>query len=193
MVVPVPPPSHHRSRHRHHPPGPATAITHRSPTSHHRTPCPTGTAGPLRHMALPHAYTALLPTGDPPVASRTWQWLYHDANTASRGRARRSPISHASPACPTSYGRRARTSPQTRGRTQRYISLAACRPCRLYISLAAGHLCPWLYRNATTLSRRWDRRPPPARGCTAMPPHFLVGGPAGRLMHVAVPQCHHSL
>ena len=26
-----------------------------------------------------------------------------------------------------------------------------------------------------------------------MPLLFLVGGPAGRLMHVAVPQCHHSL
>ena len=52
--------------------------------------------------------------------------------------------------------------------------------------------CRWLYRNATTLSRRWARRPPLVRGCTAMPPLFLVGGPAGRLMHVAVPQCHHS-
>ena len=51
----------------------------------------------------------------------------------------------------------------------------------------AGRSCPWLYRNATTLSRRWDRRPPPARGCTAMPPPCLVGGTAGRLPHVAVP------
>ena len=36
----------------------------------------------------------------------------------------------------------------------------------------AGRSCPWLSRNATTLSRRLDRRPPPARGCTARHHYF---------------------
>ena len=36
----------------------------------------------------------------------------------------------------------------------------------------AGRSCPWLSRNATTLSRRLDRRPPPARGCTAHHHYF---------------------
>ena len=135
---------------------------HRSPTSRPRTPCPTGSDRSPRT----HGHTPRLPS-----------------LTASRW-ARRSP--HALGCTPAATlllvggpaGRLLRMPvPQARTLHQ---------PCRPPVGPQAAS-CPWLHRNAATLSRRRLRRPPHARGCTALPPLFLVGGPAGRLMHVAVP------
>ena len=162
----VPPPSH-------------SGWADRSLPSHHRTPCPTGSDRSTRTMAIPHAYPTLLPPGGP--AGRP---MHMDVP--------RRPHCFSWEGPPAAYltcqfylpaGFR-EAGPQVAPDAWPYPTLH--QPCRPQVGPEADS-CPWLYRNAATLSRRRARRPPHARGCTAMPPLFLLGGPAGRLMHVAVP------
>ena len=86
--------------------------------------------------SVPAAYLVALPTlritGGPAALPFGTHSLSH-ALTA----ARRSPTSHASTACPTFYGRRARRSPQTHDRTHATSALPPTGGL-------AGRLCPWL-------------------------------------------------
>ena len=144
----VPPPSHY-------------GWAHRSPPLHHRTPCPTGSDRSTRtHGHTPGCTTAttLFLVGGP-----TGRLLHMSIPHARRvtgggpaGRPRRMAGPHATSALPPTGGPAGRLMP------------VAVPQCRHPFSSAGPQAasCPWLYRYVTTLSCRWARRPPHARGCT---------------------------
>ena len=129
-------------------------------------------AGRLIHMPVPHAND--LREAVPQVAPDTWQCptLHQPCRLQVGPQAALARGCNAMPQLFFVGGPAGRLMP---------VAVPLCHHSFSYVGPQAA-LCRWLYRHATTLSRRLARRPTHARGWTAMPPLFIVGGPAGRLM-----------